>query len=152
MDTEPLARGARCTGVAWRRMAELRHVRRAAAAALVVGVSCTGCGGGSTTQPAAATSATGSTWSAATCRRQTQVIADDAHQILRHYGAESAYPADLGFFMFRGALTEFQRHGCAAQLLGTTLDRRLTKQQRIELLSHLPATMVRYLRRSAGLA
>jgi hypothetical protein len=85
------------------------------------------------------------------CRHQAQVITDDAQQILLHYGAESAYPADLAFFMFRSALLEFQRHGCAPQLLGSTLDRRLTKKQLAELLSHLPATIVRYLRRSAGL-
>jgi hypothetical protein len=131
-------------------MAELTYVRRAAAAALVVGVSCIGCGGRSNTLPAAATSTTDPSWSAGTCRRQTQVIADDAHQILLHYGPQSAYPADLGFFMFRGALLEFQRHGCAPQLLGSTLDRRLTKKQLTELLSHLPATIVLYLRRSAG--
>jgi hypothetical protein len=132
-------------------MAGLTYVRRAASVALVVGVSCTGCGGRSTTLPAATTSTT-HPWSAGTCRHQAQVIADDAHQILLHYGAESAYPADLGFFMFRGALLEFQRHGCAPRILGSTLDRRLTKKQRTELLSHLPSAMVHYLRRSAGLA
>jgi hypothetical protein len=80
------------------------------------------------------------------------VIAADAHQILLHYGPQSAYPADLGFFMFRGALLEFRRHGCAPRTLGSTLEGRLTKKQRTELLSHLPSAMVRYLRRSAGLA
>jgi hypothetical protein len=82
------------------------------------------------------------------CRHQAQVIADDAHQILLHYGAQSAYPADLAYYMFRSALTEFERHGCAAQLLGSTLERRLTNKQLTALRSHLPATIVRYLRQA----
>jgi len=76
------------------------------------------------------------------------VIADDARQILLHYGAQSAYPADLAYYMFRGALVEFERHSCAPQLLHSTLDRRMTQTQLTALLSHLPATIVRYLRRA----
>ena len=74
------------------------------------------------------------------------MIADDARQILLHYGVESAYPADLAYYMFRGALLEFERHSCSPQLLGSTLDRRMTQTQLTALLSHLPATTVRYLR------
>ncbi len=85
------------------------------------------------------------------CRHQAQVIAEDGRQILLHYGSQSAYPADLAYYMFRSALTEFERHGCVPQVLGSTLDRRLTNKQLTELLSHLPSTIVRYLR-SAGLA
>jgi hypothetical protein len=129
-------------------VAEPRYVHRTAAAALVAGLSLTGCGGRSTNLPAVTTSKAGPSWSVATCRHQTQVIADAAQQILLHYGAESAYPADLAFYMFRSALTEFERHGCAPQLLGSTLDRRLTDKQLTELLSHLPSTIVRYLRRA----
>jgi hypothetical protein len=129
-------------------VAELRDFRRAAATALVVAVALTGCGGRSAGMPAVTTSKAGASWSAATCRHQTQIIADDAQQILLHYGAQSAYPADLAYYMFRSALTEFQRHGCAPQVLGSTLDRRLTNKQLTELLSHLPTTIVRYLRRA----
>jgi hypothetical protein len=76
------------------------------------------------------------------------VIAEDGRQILLHYGAESAYPADLAYYMFRSALTEFRRHACAPHLLAGTLDRRFTQKQLTELLSHLPSTIVRYLRRA----
>jgi hypothetical protein len=129
-------------------VAELRDFRRAAATALVVAVALTGCGGRSTDRAALTTSDPGPSWSVAMCRHQAQVITDDAEQILLHYGAQSAYPADLAYYMFRSALTEFQRHGCAPQVLGSTLDRRLTNKQLTELLSHLPTTIVRYLRRA----
>jgi hypothetical protein len=131
-------------------VAGLSDFGRAAAAALVAAAALTGCGGRSTGRPAITTSKSGPSWSATMCRHQAQVIAEDAQQILLHYGAQSAYPADLAYYMFRSALTEFERHGCTPQLLGSTLDRRLTKKQLTELLSHLPSTIVRYLRR-AGL-
>jgi hypothetical protein len=82
------------------------------------------------------------------CRRQTEVLVDDAHQILLHYGAESSYPADLGYFQFRMALHDFRLHGCRPRLLGGTMSRRLTRRQRAGLLSHLPSATVRYLRRA----
>jgi hypothetical protein len=133
-------------------VAELSDFRRAAATALVAAGALTGCGGSSTGRPAVATSAAAPSWSPVMCRHQAGVITDDAQQILLHYGAQSAYPADLAYFMFRHALIEFKRHACAPQLLGSTLDRRLTKKQLAELRSHLPSTIVRYLHRSAGLA
>jgi hypothetical protein len=108
-----------------------------AAGALVAAVAVARCGGRSTSPPAATTSNAGA-WSAATCRRQAQVIDDDARQILLDYGAQSAYPADLAYYMFRHALVEFERHSCTPQLLGSTLARRLTHKQVTDLLSHLP--------------
>jgi hypothetical protein len=129
-------------------VAELSDVRRAAATALVAAVALTGCGGRSRGLPAITTSEAGPSWSATMCRHQAQVIAADARQILLHYGAQSAYPADLAYYMFRSALIEFRRHGCTPQVLGSTLDRRFTKKQLAELLSHLPSTIVRYLGRA----
>jgi len=129
-------------------VAELTDVRLAAATALVAAVALTGCGGRSNSTPAITMAVSSPSWSATMCRHQAQVIADDARQILLHYGVESAYPADLAYYMFRSALTEFKRHGCAPQLLGETLDRRLTNKQLTELISHLPSTIVRYLRRA----
>jgi hypothetical protein len=126
---------------------KLAYVRRAAAA-LVVAIALAGCGGRSSGRPTVTTSKSGPSWSAAMCSHQAQVITDDAQQILLHYGAQSAYPADLAYYMFRGALLEFERHSCAPQLLGSTLDRRMTQTQLTALLSHLPATIVRYLRRA----
>jgi hypothetical protein len=136
---------------AWQRVAELGDFRRATAIALIAAVALAGCGGRSTGLPAITTSKSGPSWSATMCRHQAEVITDDAEQILLHYGAQSAYPADLAYYMFRSALTEFERHGCTPQLLGSTLDRRLTNKQLTELLSHLPSTIMRYLRH-AGLA
>jgi hypothetical protein len=109
----------------------------------------TGCGGSSTRLTAVTTPKAG-LWSATTCRHQTEVIAEDARQILLHYGAESAYPADLAYYMFRSALLEFDRHACPPQLLGSMLARRLTHEQLTDLRSHLPSVTVRYLRRASA--
>jgi hypothetical protein len=103
-----------------------------------------GCGGRSTHTPAS-TSRTTLVRSDATCRHQTRLILDEAHEILRHYGAQAPGPADVAYFGFQDALSGFQSHGCRPQILGRALTRRLTKEQQTALFSHLPAVMVRYL-------
>lgn len=92
--------------------------------------------------------ATLSRWPRHECVYQAAALADAAHQILLHYGPQSSYPADVGYFTFRNGFAAFRRHGCPADLLGRTLTRRLTPRQRTELLSYLPTALARSVRRT----
>jgi hypothetical protein len=104
----------------------------------------TGCG--STTGRSTPT-ATVTGWSQHECAYQAAALADSAHQILLHYGSQSSYPADVGYFSFRNGFAAFRSHGCPAEMVSRSLTRRLTPRQRTELLSHLPTALARSVRR-----
>lgn len=98
-----------------------------------------GCGSGSPGTPAAASG------SVAACREQGRAIADDALKFLLRAGSESE---DVSYFAFGDDLAAFQRRACPPQILGAALARWLSRRERAGLLSHLPASQVRYLRRA----
>lgn len=85
-------------------------------------------------------------WSASACRQQTKSIVDDGEQIVLRYRLGSTEPPDVAYLALQSTLSEFQRHGCPPQILGRTLTHRLAHRQRTNLLSHLPSSMVPYLR------
>ena len=117
------------------------------AVAALVACALAGCAGRST-GVSPSTPHRASVWTAAACRQQTQSIADDALQILVQYRLANGEPPDVAYLAFQSVLYEFQRHECRPQILGETLDGRLTHRQLTDLLSHLPSSMVRYLLRT----
>lgn len=87
-------------------------------------------------------------WPAAACLRQSRLLAGVALQSARHYGADSAYPADVAYYSWRYGLAVFRRHGCAQRVLARTLAKRLTRRQLAVFLAHLPPAMAGPLRRA----
>jgi hypothetical protein len=77
------------------------------------------------------------------CVREAGRAADNAARILRYYGPGQVYPADVAYLSFRRSISLFEEGDCDPAVLGKALKRRLTARQRAELLTHLPATLVR---------
>jgi hypothetical protein len=75
------------------------------------------------------------------CRSAATVFADDAVDLLAHFGPRAAYPADLNYVIVRGDLANFRARRCDLGLLGRALERRLTPRQRDDLVADLPRTM-----------
>jgi hypothetical protein len=112
---------------------------------MLAAVTSAGCGG-SAPRREAPTTVTAPATASPGCGYQAELIVDAGEQILLHYGSQSAYPADVGYFTFKGALAEFERRGCDRRVLGRSLVHRLSPAKRAALLSHLPAAMARHLR------
>ncbi|MGE5274379.1 MAG: hypothetical protein ACM3QU_11570 [Verrucomicrobiota bacterium] len=75
------------------------------------------------------------------CRVAARSFADDAVDLLAHFGSRAAYPADLNYVIVRSDLASFRAHRCDLRLLGRTLERRLTPKQREDLVADLPRAM-----------
>ena len=75
------------------------------------------------------------------CRAAARSFADDSVDLLAHFGASAAYPADLNYVIVRSELAGFRARGCDLRLLGLALERRLTPRQREDLVADLPRTM-----------
>lgn len=119
--------------------------------ALLVSLAAAGCGGtsavgGDSTRSRAAG------WPAALCAREAGWASDHARRILRYYGPGQVYPADVALLSFTLSVTRFEQHGCGPAVLGRALKRQLTAKQRAELLTHLPATLARTVRRAIAAA
>ncbi len=112
----------------------------------MVAAAAAACGSSDRGQHPSSTKAA-ATWTQRECAFQADAVAGAGHQILLHYGSQSSYPADLGYFLFRNAFVAFTGHGCRSEVLGATLRRQLTPRQRAELLSHLPTTLAQSVRR-----
>ena len=109
-------------------------MRRFVAALLVALVA--GCGGNAAAPPSPF------------CTREAGRAADHAARILRYYGPGQVYPADVAYLSFRQSVSLFEERGCDPAVLGGALKRRLTANQRAELLTHLPPALVRSVRRA----
>jgi len=84
-----------------------------------------------------------------TCRAQAEKVAGWGEAMLVHYdGGVSVYPADVSYLLLRNSLAAYGRRGCAPRVLGAALERELTPSQRKRLLSLLPRTIERTLRRA----
>jgi hypothetical protein len=75
------------------------------------------------------------------CRATARSFADDSADLLAHFGAKAAYPADLNYVIVRSDLAGFQAGRCDLQLLGRALERRLSPKQRDNLVADLPRAM-----------
>jgi hypothetical protein len=75
------------------------------------------------------------------CRGEARAFADDAVELLAHFGPRAAYPADLNYVIVRGDLATFRAHRCDPRLLGRALELRLTAKQREDLVADLPRAM-----------
>jgi hypothetical protein len=75
------------------------------------------------------------------CRADARRFADDAVDLLAHFGPRAAYPADLNYVIVRNDLASFRVRGCALRVLGQALERHLTPRQREELVADLPRGM-----------
>jgi hypothetical protein len=83
------------------------------------------------------------------CRHFAAVSTDDGRLLLVSY-AGNPTPADEAMHQLRDDLAEEQRRGCAPAVLGAALTLKLTQRQRVQLLSHLPATWVVYFRQAVA--
>jgi hypothetical protein len=82
------------------------------------------------------------------CRDAAGSFADDALDLLAHFGPKAAYPADLNYVILRADLAGFQARRCDLGLLGRALELGLTAKQRDDLVADLPRTMGATLRRA----
>lgn len=90
---------------------------------------------------------------APTCAAQAQKVARWGEALLVHYdGGVTVYPADMSYLLMRDALALYGRRDCAPRLLGVALERELTAPQRRRLLSLLPRSIERTLRRALAAA
>jgi hypothetical protein len=105
-------------------------------AVLLAAAALAGCGGRSVAPPPPF------------CTREAGRAADNAARILRYYGPGQVYPADVAYLSFKLSVSLFEKRGCDPAVLGAALKRRLTEKQLGELLGHLPATLVRSVRRA----
>ena len=90
--------------------------------------------------------------SEAVCPGQAEKVAAHAGSMLRHYHAETIYPADMSYLGLRGSLDRYEQAGCPASTLGVTLRRALTPGERQTLLGLLPrpsASRLRHALRTA---
>lgn len=126
---------------------------------LPVALLLAGCGGGGKDGTGAVTvgrygnfpaqTITGSA-SPAECAKDGAAFARDGIILVRHSGADAAYPADLYYSILREDFADFTARGCDPRYLGTGLRRALTGRQISALVADLPSTMARVVR--AGLA
>jgi hypothetical protein len=125
---------------------------RVGSAALLAGVAAAGCGGRSPAAHISTAPALG--WSPAACASQSSSIANEALRLVHTYqpGFGVGSTADVAYFELRTVLGGFQRHHCAAKLLGRTIDQRLTHRQQLELFSHLPRAMTAYFRKAVAVS
>jgi hypothetical protein len=86
------------------------------------------------------------------CRDDAETFADDAIDLLAHFGPRAAYPADLNYVILRGDHANFRARRCDPRLLGRALERRLTARQRAELIGDLPRTMATAVREALARA
>jgi hypothetical protein len=75
------------------------------------------------------------------CRAAARTLAEDAVDLLAHFGPKAAYPADLNYVIIRNDFANLRAHGCDPQLLGRALERGLTPKQRADLIADLPRSM-----------
>jgi hypothetical protein len=110
------------------------------------------CGGGSSSSEATTTTSRASgAWTPTVCGQVARGVAWQGEQALRHFRPpQSTYPPDVALLIVRTAVGGLEGHGCPPEIVGADLARRLTRKQQAELFSHLPQSVVSYLRR--GLA
>jgi hypothetical protein len=85
------------------------------------------------------------------CRTLTEAAVENATRLLRAY-AGSATPGDLYFYDLRQALGSAQLDGCRPAAVGRAFLDGLTERRFALLLTHLPASYIRYLRQAEACA
>ncbi len=84
------------------------------------------------------------------CRAGAGSFVDGAIDFLAHFGPRAAYPADLNYVIIRSSLADFRARRCDLRLLGRALERRLTPEQRDELIGNLPRAMATTVREAVA--
>jgi len=86
------------------------------------------------------------------CHQDAAAFARGSVEYLTHYGALAASPADPYYMLLRQQLADFQARRCDPQLLGSAIERRLSRSQRRALLAHASRPMAAALRQALAAA
>jgi hypothetical protein len=121
-----------------------------------------GCGGGSSDRGASPRQVTlpgygvtpsttvsgqdGTGASARACRVDARTLAQDAQDLLAHFGSAAAYPADLNLVIVREDLARLMSKDCPPALAGRALAVALAPPQRRAFVADLPTAMARQVR------
>jgi hypothetical protein len=86
------------------------------------------------------------------CRVDASAYAKTSTYFVAHSGPKAAYPADLYYVVMRENLADFEARRCNPALLGSALERRLTRRQRRALVTELPRVMADVVRKALAAA